>query len=121
MGTRAITKIKTEGKNSPTLLAIYTQFRGDFKEHGNNLKRFLEKITIVNGFGRETLNVANGVGCLAAQLIAHLKTKVGDHYIVSTDAEPEEFNYEISVEDGQIHLTGYNERDEVANFLPYAK
>jgi hypothetical protein len=82
MGTRALTIIKDT--DSKTLVNLYRQFDGYQDYHGSELKHFLSDLTMVNGFSDRNAPIANGMGCLAAQLIAHLKTEVGLHYIHPT-------------------------------------
>jgi len=41
---------------------------------GLDLAKFLGDFRVVNGLGKDEDKVANGMGCLAAQLIANLKT-----------------------------------------------
>ena len=97
MGTRSVTRIHDGDKNSPVLVAIYQQFDGYFESVGQELVDFCKDMTIVNGIGAgQPARIANGMGCFAAQLIAHLKTEkgVGGVYITSIDDE-QEFNYDI--------------------------
>jgi len=50
--------------------------------HGKELAEFLKDLYMVNGLGmNETRKVANGMGCLTAQVIAHFKTESGGIYI----------------------------------------
>jgi hypothetical protein len=77
MGTRSLTVIKNdEGKKD--LLTIYRQMDGYLAGHGRDLKTFLTSRKLVNGYGRGGEKVeANGMGCLAAQLICDLKIDGG--------------------------------------------
>lgn len=81
MGTRSITHLKEEGK---TLVTIYRQYDGYPSGMGLDLAEYLVDITVVNGFGSnmEIGTYANGMGCLAAQLIKHLKKDIGNIYLV---------------------------------------
>lgn len=69
---------------------------------GDTLKEFVKLIKIVNGFST-TRNVANGMECLAAQVIAHLKDGPGDVYVYppGTRDMGEEFIYTIQELDGR--------------------
>jgi len=82
MGTRCLTYVY-EG-NSP-LVCLYRQFDGYPSGHGTELSDFLNKIEVGNGIAGEPEmgEFANGMGCLAAQLIAHFKKSVGGFYIHS--------------------------------------
>ena len=71
-----------------------------------SLKEFLEDIHIVNGISlAEKRKIANGMGCLAAQLIQHFKNGPGGLYVTSFD-DYEEYNYEIYLRDGKIVCEG---------------
>ena len=41
---------------------------------------------------------ANGVGCLAAQYIAEIKTQIGNVYM-TTEKDIEEYNYKVTIDD----------------------
>jgi hypothetical protein len=62
------------------------QYDGYLRGHGLELATFLLDMKIVNGLGLERKRVANGAGCLAAQMIAQFKTAPGDFYIESIHA-----------------------------------
>ena len=86
MGTRCLTFVY-DG-NVP-VINIYRQFDGYPSGHGHELAQFLNSKKLVNGY-TDKLNSAeaNGMGCLAAQLIVQLKHGVGGIYIypvASTD------------------------------------
>ncbi len=100
MGTRATTTIYN---NKQPLVTIYRQMDGYWSGHGHELRNFLAGMTIVNGISGSTANKANGMGCLAAQLIARLKVGIGGIYITSLD-DKEGYHYEISDESGSVHL-----------------
>jgi hypothetical protein len=80
MGTRSLTFVYDSYKNedgsiehSP-IINLYRQYDGYPEGHGAELYEFLAPFHIVNGLGGETKNrVANGMGCLAAQLVHHFK------------------------------------------------
>jgi hypothetical protein len=78
MGTRSLTFVYDEDK---TLLNLYRQFDGYPSGHGVDLAKFLDGFKIVNGYGEVKPKIANGMGCLAAQLVAHFKESVGGFYI----------------------------------------
>ena len=94
MGTRSKTLIRDE--EGKPLLAIHRQFDGYFEGHGQELADFLKDLVIVNGHGSNTpKKAANGMGCLAAQLIARFKDGIGGIYVIPTNSEDREYNYEI--------------------------
>jgi hypothetical protein len=50
--------------------------------HGMDLAEFLYPFTIVNGIKlSEDRKIANGLDCLAAQMVAHFKNGAGDIYL----------------------------------------
>ena len=97
MGTRSLTHIAEEGE---TILTLYRQYDGYLEGHGLDLARFLKDISIVNGISSNNTKIANGMGCLSAQLIAHLKDGVGNLYVYPPNSKDcwEEFTYYISDE-----------------------
>ena len=78
MGTRSNTVVYDEDVQ---ILNMYRQMDGYPDGHGAELLEFLRPISIVNGITTGRANLANGGGCLAAQLVAHFKTGVGGFYI----------------------------------------
>jgi hypothetical protein len=75
MGTRARVEV-FEGEDC--IVSIYRQFDGYPSGLGQELHDFLKPRKIINGIGMDQTaeNSANGAGCLAAQLVAHLKEYV---------------------------------------------
>lgn len=67
---------------------LYGQFDGHFRSHGQRLKEFLTPFYLVNGYGSEDSqnSAANGIGCLAAQAVAHFKTGIGHFLLKSSGA-----------------------------------
>ena len=95
MGTRCLTYVY-EG-NSP-LICLYRQFDGYPSGHGAELGDFLKGIQLGNGIaGKPEMGTfANGMGCLAAQLIAHFKKSVGGFYIhLVTDSGGVDYEYHV--------------------------
>ena len=75
MGTRSLTFVY-DGQEP--IINMYRQYDGYPTGHGAELAEFLAPFTLVNGLGiNETRNVANGMGCLAAQLVHNFKGSVG--------------------------------------------
>lgn len=93
MGTSSITKIKDE--YGETILHMYRQFDGYEECHGKELKYFLKNMQMVNGIGMDKANIANGIGCLAAQLISHFKKEAGGFYLVNFKNDSESYDYTI--------------------------
>jgi hypothetical protein len=82
MGTRSLTYVYAD--NEP-LVCMYRQFDGYPSGHGKELAEFLKPMEIVNGLrpGGAENKIANGAGCLAAQMIAHFKDEPGGIYLQS--------------------------------------
>jgi hypothetical protein len=100
MGTRSLTKVYDEGE---IVLVMYRQMDGYPSGHGAELARFLDGLTIVNGIGINTpAKAANGMGCLAAQIVAHFKDGIGGIYLMPADAGDEEYVYEVRVSEVRV-------------------
>ena len=105
MGTRSLTIVYDESKRP--ILNLYRQYDGYPSGHGAELAEFLGQFAaITNGISLgETRKTANGMGCLAAQLVAHFKDSVGGFYIHSVEATDCGQDYEYHVyqnEDGDL-------------------
>lgn len=75
MGTRSLTVFKEDGKE---ICVMYRQMDGYPTGHGQDLAEFLQDITMVNGIsGDSPKTIANGIGCLTAQVIAYFKNESG--------------------------------------------
>lgn len=96
MGTRSLTYIY-DGRSK--VLCMYRQYDGYPTGHGAKLAAFLKPYTIVNGLGsRDSAKVANGMGCLAAQMVAEFKTGAGNIYLMPTSRKLDawqEYEYHI--------------------------
>lgn len=95
MGTRSLTVFRDEEKKE--ICVLYRQYDGYPKGHGKDLLDFLKDGQGVNGFGNSDSKQFNGMGCLAAQVVAHFKKGVGDFYIYPAGARDawEEYIYFI--------------------------
>lgn len=78
MGTRSLTFVYDGDK---PLVNMYRQFDGYPSGHGSELADFLVSGKMVNGYSSKTEKQFNGMGCLAAQMIAEFKNSVGGFYI----------------------------------------
>ena len=111
MGTRSLTTVistytdtKKNKKVSTKLIIMYRQFDGYPSGMGADLVEFLHGSKVVNGLGMNEIKskrVFNGVGCLAAQLVAYFKDGAGGIYIEPITAKDcgQEYEYEIIVDD----------------------
>ena len=101
MGTRSLTFVYDE--EGRKLINMYRQYDGYPSGHGKDLAEFLEPITMVNGIGiSEARKIANGPGCLAAQLVSHFKDGPGGIYLEPTTAVDCGQDYEY-------HITAHGE------------
>lgn len=96
MGTRSLTVVQ-EGDTE--IVVMYRQFDGYLEGHGKDLAEFLDGIPVVNGIG-DNRKVFNGVGCLAASLVAHFKDGAGSIYLYPAGTRDcgEEYTYIIKAE-----------------------
>ena len=107
MATRAIIRIaeREDGVSfsehpEQVRAQIYHHYDGYPEYLGCNLAEFLCDFRVVNGLPTnyfENIKVANGMGCLTAQLIAALKEESGNVYVdyPDTDRDDVEFTYYI--------------------------
>ena len=115
MGTRSLTYIEESyGENrekKQNILCMYRQYDGYLSGHGAELAEFLQDFTVVNGYNSGTpKRAANGMGCLAAQLIAHFKDDIGNIYIHEPNDSDcgEEYTYTVYEEDGKVRIRAYD-------------
>ena len=104
MGTRATIKIarREEGvsfseKPDKYMVSIYNHYDGYPEGLGVTLANYLEDTKIVNGLGGNNEDVFNGLGCLAASLIAELKDGPGNLYIEDPDRKSSGIEYEYYI------------------------
>jgi hypothetical protein len=99
MGTRSLTVfMDNSGKE---IAVLYRQYDGYPSGHGIELAEFLKDFTVVNGMGiTDNRKIANGMDCLACQIIARFKTEPGGFYLYPAGSRNcgEEFIYILSVE-----------------------
>jgi hypothetical protein len=94
MGTRSLTFVYDGDK---PIVNMYRQFDGYPTGHGQELAEFLLSGKMVNGYSDKDAKQFNGMGCLAAQMIAHFKESVGGFYIYSVDSTDCWQDYEYHV------------------------
>jgi hypothetical protein len=109
-------------ENKKILVTIYRQFDGYLSGMGADLREGFGNIEIENGMtgDKEMGEAANGMGCLAAQIIASLKNCEGNVYIyhAGTSDVWEDYTYTIMPPDTKegvgvglrVKVTGYNDR-----------
>ena len=125
MGTRSLTYIEEsyetaiadeENNNEvhetkQNILCMYRQYDGYLSGHGAELAEFLQGFNIVNGIRLGTpKRTANGMGCLAAQLISLFKDGIGNIYIHHPNDEDcgEEYTYTIYEKNGKVCIRAYD-------------
>ncbi len=114
MGTRSLTFVYEEYTNGAVpILCLYRQYDGYPEGHGAELAQFLSGYTVVNGLGPKTdRKIANGVGCLAAQMVAHFKTDPGQFYIHAPIVGRDDGqDYEYHVYQKKIVVKNHNGRE----------
>ncbi|WP_196300473.1 hypothetical protein, partial [Streptococcus pneumoniae] len=84
------------------IVCMYRQFDGYPSGHGKELAEFLTGIKMVNGISRddEKQRIANGAGCLAAQIVEHFKREngAGGIYLMPFDVDAgQEYIYKVKV------------------------
>lgn len=103
MSTRSLTYFydcKIGGGKKP-FSCMYAQYEGKFlgQQYCIQLADFLMSSTLANGLPAvDNVNkIFNGMGCLAAQVVAHFKKCPGAFYLVATDLEKcgQEYEYHI--------------------------
>ena len=106
MGTRSTTHIYNGNISTENhLVSIYKQYDGYISSYGIDLSDFLNKMKLVNGYDstQENGGFANGMGCLAAQLIKHFKVGIGGYYITNK-TNSQEYDYYIYNEGGALRI-----------------
>lgn len=108
MGTRALTFVY-EGERA--IINLYRQYDGYPSGHGAELAAFLEGFKVGNGIGGNMpARYANGMGCLAAQLVANFKTEAGQFYLHSPEATEcgQDYEYHVYSRDGELRVAVTN-------------
>jgi hypothetical protein len=108
MGTRALTFVYDSYKDEDgvvkytPIINLYRQYDGYPSGHGAELAEFLGPFTMTNGLpvGRDKTDrkIANGMGCLAAQLVSHFKgSDAGQFYLYPTSSDNCGQDYEYHI------------------------
>lgn len=100
MGTRSLTYVYESYDNEHTpVLCMYRQYDGYMEGHGLELAEFLTRGQLINGLGgKDNGTVFNGMGCLAAQLVAYFKKEAGQFYLhapVLNQDSGQEYEYHV--------------------------
>lgn len=107
MGTRCLTFVY-DGVDP--VINLYRQFDGYPEGHGVELAEFLKSIkAVTNGIALgERRRTANGMGCLAAQLVANFKTETGGFYLHSVNETDCGQDYEYHVYENRVVVKNYS-------------
>jgi hypothetical protein len=111
MGTRSLTVFKDD--DGEEIGVMYRQMDGYPEGHGKELAEMLSGMKMVNGLSiDQPAKLANGMPCLAAQIVAHFKEgpggiylypagtrDCGEEYIYTVTGSPSE-EPEIEIHDG---------------------
>ena len=107
MGTRALTVVKD--KDDKEIICMYSQCDGYISGHGAELFEFLKDRTVLNGIPLRPAPAksANGIYCLAAQIVAYFKEGLGGIYLYPPPSENVEqsYNYTVYIKEGKICLS----------------
>lgn len=127
MGTRSLTVFiepeeTWQGEYYPAkeIVVMYRQYDGYPTGHGVELAKFLAGMKMVNGMGAgDPEKIANGMGCLAAQVIAHFKDGPGGIYLYTAGTRDagEEYIYKVYGKTGkeptiEIFEVPWNEKEK---------
>ena len=107
MGTRSLTVVKEDGKD---VCVLYRQMDGYPSGHGVELCIFLKGMRITNGISGDSTNTANGMGCLAAQMVYHFKDGIGQFYLYPSGTRDvwEEYIYIVENKNGAPYVSIYD-------------
>lgn len=113
MSTRAVTFVYTETKFSEPvepIVKLYTHGDGYPGAYGLKLAQFINSKKIVNGFPTDINGVANGMDCLAAQIVAHFKQRAGNYYLIPLyrSNNDKDFDYVYHIFHNRIEVIGYS-------------
>ena len=107
MGTRSLTRVY-DGKDC--VVNMYRQYDGYPSGHGKDLAEFLTSKRITNGIANPSDGTANGMGCLAAQMICNFKTEVGGIYLMPTKRGLNaDQDYEYHVRENKVEVRSFGE------------
>ena len=119
MGTRSLTTFNDEYDNEE-IVVLYRQYDGYPQGHGRELFEFLNEMVVVNGIGMNNPpKIANGMDCLAAQVISHFKgSEVGGIYLHKSGTRDigEQYVYTIYINEGTLMIKMENTYDDGERF-----
>lgn len=100
MGTRSLTVFIDE-HNKKEIVVMYRQYDGFIEYYGKNLCEYLQSFEkVVNGMQDETTKIANGMSCLSAQVIMHMKSQIARYDYKNRVFNPKTGNTEPALLEG---------------------
>jgi len=106
MSVRSLTVVLN--KDSQELMTMYRHGGGDPEQHGQELADFLTRGRLVNGFTTEERQtwVFNGMGCLAAWIVAEFKDGPGIVYLLPAGTRDigEDYVYTVYAQNERIKM-----------------
>ena len=122
MATRATIHIakREEGVSfseipNKTIVDIYHHWDGYPEGLGVTLASYLDDMKITNGLGSDNYHVFNGLGCMAASIIEHLKDGPGNVYIEDPERPHTWIDYDYYVwgdDHKDIWISIFDDSDE---------
>jgi hypothetical protein len=96
MGTRSLTVFIDESDKE--IAVMYRHYDGYPDCHGVELADFLKNKIAANGISTDNDKIFNGMGCLAASVVAHFKNTIGGIYLYGKGSRDlgEKYIYKIS-------------------------
>jgi len=115
MGTRSLTVFIDE-HSKKEIVVMYRQYDGYIEYYGKRLCEYLQSFEkVVNGLQGETTKIANGMSCLSAQVIMHMKSQITRYDYNNRVFNPETGDTEPALlegnHEGGIHLYPAGTRD----------
>lgn len=114
MGTRSLTFVY-DGDEKP-FVCMYRHMDGYPSGHGKELAEFLKPIKVVNGLGGNQQNVANGAGCLAAQMVRHFKNGPDGIYLYTPELgvdHGQDYEYHVYASEKGIRVKVTDPRTQI--------
>jgi len=112
MGTRSLT-IFSEN-DGMEICVMYRQMDGYPEGHGKDLAELLSGMQLVDGLSiNQPEKIANGMSCLAAQVVAHFKEGPGGIYLcpAGTRRCGEDYTYFVTGRDGdEVKIEVYDRK-----------
>ena len=110
MGTRAIAFVYDYDE---PVVALYSQYDGYPSGYGLDIAKFLDGMTLVNGLSINDSGkkIANGFGCLGAQLVVNFKTDAGGFYLYPPKADVDAGQeYEYHIYENEVIVKDYDHK-----------